>query len=650
MKIIIKTFLLQKNKISKIIVFIFSFSLFLVLWNSLEIFRLAVDNFYDGNKNRVEGLPFFFGERQNKEVVICAMKLIPEASKVYYWTIPELRNEISHECRAYEIAYYLFPVRVAYKNFNDIIGSDFIICEEVFKEQCSRELRKIELSDSSQFFHLVFENNAIAIFAKKGKSLFHPKSTESNETFKKRMSLVQVSAINVLCGVVGIVILFLTGYLFLLLPFCFDIRRYFVGVNCMPLSFTVGAALIGITFFYFSFCLPIFKSFYVWFIPLIILISLFILNRYFRKGDIEKNSLWGREFQLDVGREGKSVKVAKIATIIVLFCVSFVVLSLTFSIGAYDAPGQGVWGFKARQLLYYSGVEADFLRDDFSQYSHPDYPPLWAVLLAWISVFSSGSYNEIAGKILSSSILFMLLWSVFIIFSSFRKNSLISLLFTVMFAGNFYFMHVSSSYYAEPLLCLFIIWGLFFLVKYLEKRKIIYFYCAFLLLGMSALVKNEGVAIFTISAFLFFIFRGKEFFFIFIIMILTFGVWFIFKEFTGIKAYDFNFSLLRVLSEDFRLNCFLSLKSLLNSFFLSPLDTCFFWYLFFLLLWTVRFLPKEKLFILLLFCLYVFTITVIFGFSVRRIDWHLRVMPRLLILAQIIASISILVLRRDELE
>jgi len=646
MKIRLITFLLLKKKFSKIVsLILLSLALVFTLWNSLKIFSIAVDNFYDSKRNISDGLPFFFGERQNKETVISAMKLIPEGASIYFWTIPELENEISHECRAYELGYYLFPSRMIYKNSKDIIHSDFVICESCFKDLCSRKLTEIELLSSGSSFQNVFENNAIAIFAKNEKKILLNNSPESNEIFDKRISMIRISPLDILCGLTGIVILFAIGYFFLSLPIFFELRKILSFISFISLSFIMGVALIGLTFFYLSFFISVFNPLTTWLITSITIFSLIFLNWYFKDNKkIEKNI----QTQKVLKEKDKITKIANFASICLLFCTAIAVSALTFSIGAYDAPGQAVWGFKTQQLIYYGGIKKDFLSDPSIMYSHPDYPPLWALLLGWFSTISTGSYNEITVKFLSLIIFFILLYSVFEIFRSLDRNSLYSSIFTTTFAGNFFLMHISSSYYAEPLLCLFILWGLYFLLKYFETETNTYFYLAFSFLGISSLIKNEGIVIFIISTILFFILSKKKYVFsIFMLILFTFTTWLIFKIFAGIKGYDFDFSIARISNENFKLNCFLSLKSLGEALFLSPVNTCSFWYLSFILIllsfsYPKKFLSKEKLFIFLLFSTYLLAITVIFGFSVRRIDWHLRVIPRLLILAQCIASLLIL--------
>ena len=73
-----------------------------------------------------------------------------------------------------------------------------------------------------------------------------------------------------------------------------------------------------------------------------------------------------------------------------LFSVSLVALREPFAIGDYV----GSWGLKARALFRWGSVEGTFRVDPWGISAHPEYPPLWPLLLAGFSSLR-GHYDDL---------------------------------------------------------------------------------------------------------------------------------------------------------------------------------------------------------------------------------------------------------------
>ncbi len=80
-----------------------------------------------------------------------------------------------------------------------------------------------------------------------------------------------------------------------------------------------------------------------------------------------------------------------------------------------------------------------------------------------------------------------------------RVGILLSLGVSAIFAGNYYFIYASGAYYAEGFLALLVLLGFFMLTRYLQGGGDMFLVFGFSLLGVAALVKNEGIAIYVIT-------------------------------------------------------------------------------------------------------------------------------------------------------
>ena len=73
-----------------------------------------------------------------------------------------------------------------------------------------------------------------------------------------------------------------------------------------------------------------------------------------------------------------------------LFAVSLVALREPFAIGDYV----GIWGLKARALFRWGNVDGVFRVDPWGHSAHPEYPPLWPLVLAGVSSLR-GRYDDL---------------------------------------------------------------------------------------------------------------------------------------------------------------------------------------------------------------------------------------------------------------
>lgn len=132
-----------------------------VIYNGRLIFDEACYNLSEGYGNIDQGKPFSCGWGNDYNLLDIAKKNIPQDSSIYYWTIPELENEIATECQAIALNYYLYPVTVYYKNSRNIGLCSFIICENVFKPRLDCELTLLELDSG---FSEIIHNERYAVF------------------------------------------------------------------------------------------------------------------------------------------------------------------------------------------------------------------------------------------------------------------------------------------------------------------------------------------------------------------------------------------------------------------------------------------------------------------------------------------------------
>ena len=124
--------------------FIFLLCLVIVILNFNWLRIRIVENFEDGLRNVSEGDGFIGSFGPSPDLIKLAIKHIPEKSSVYYWTISHPDLNTAAECRAVRINYHLKSVTVYYRNENNLIESEFILCEESLYSHFLQRLIEIE--------------------------------------------------------------------------------------------------------------------------------------------------------------------------------------------------------------------------------------------------------------------------------------------------------------------------------------------------------------------------------------------------------------------------------------------------------------------------------------------------------------------------
>ncbi len=162
---------------------------------------------------------------------------------------------------------------------------------------------------------------------------------------------------------------------------------------------------------------------------------------------------------------------------------TFLAVRQPLSLGDYVA----IWGLKAR-ALYASGDLASLFRvDPASDFSHPEYPPLWPVLLAG-SAKLLGRYDELLLSLLRPALLAL---AAALTFARTRAPLPARLLAAAALVLLPYFQTAAYVGYAETLLLVLVLAALLLLES--PHPTPVTPWAAGLLLALAALTKQEGV-------------------------------------------------------------------------------------------------------------------------------------------------------------
>lgn len=265
------------------------------------------------------------------------------------------------------------------------------------------------------------------------------------------------------------------------------------------------------------------------------------------------------------------------------------------------------------------------------------------------------------------------------------SSTVTSLILATLFCGGMGFFISSTVLYSENLMLLYILWGSYFIYRYIKesidsRESLSLLISGFLLLAGGASVKNEGLIYFTIAT-------------VFVIMMhlirilrtiimhkesgtenlkkelikairavivggsvsLLFIVpWLLFRYHYDIEVRDFSLTekLKLIFKEGFVHSGSYevlkqSISKFANAMFIDVTVSCGLWYFLILLLLRLRkkMFRKENLFLLLMIFLPVAIFAVSFIFSTRMLDWHLNAVPRLLLAPLLISCLMIFVNR-----
>ncbi|GEM_PF-2269729 len=223
-----------------------------------------------------------------------------------------------------------------------------------------------------------------------------------------------------------------------------------------------------------------------------------------------------------------------IVTIVAMFlivCAHSVLMPL------YEWDSFAIWGLKAK-VLFYEGLGSDYFQNPNLAYSHLDYPLLVPFLMSAGTFSSAGYSGEMTSKIIFP---FLYLGFVYLIYSAmrWRFSRNMSLLLTAVFASTPALVRWSGAGTADMALAFFYAGSVFYLIKFLEERKILGLIVSAVFSLLCALTKNEGLPLAVINIVILMIFLpsprlGFKGFRSFLIYIAIFAVlflpWFMFSH------------------------------------------------------------------------------------------------------------------------
>lgn len=161
---------------------------------------------------------------------------------------------------------------------------------------------------------------------------------------------------------------------------------------------------------------------------------------------------------------------------------SFLALRQPLSLGDYLA----VWGLKARAIHFSGELSSVFRVDPAGEFSHPEYPPLWPLLLAGAAKLL-GRYDELILALLRPLLLAL---AAALTFARTRASLPWRLLAAASLVLLPYFQTPAYVGYAETLLLVLVLAALFLLEGPVPTPFTAP--CAGLLFALAALTKQEG--------------------------------------------------------------------------------------------------------------------------------------------------------------
>ena len=370
---------------------------------------------------------------------------------------------------------------------------------------------------------------------------------------------------------------------------------------------------------------------------------------------------------------------------VIIFAVIFIE-----SIGDTESmPMQAVWGYKAKVFYLEGRIPVSFFTDPDIPFTHQSYPLLFPIMLTW-SYFCMGGVYEPMLKVIPPLLGVLIYLSLYGICRREGCSKIKSLMISTLFCGGATFNLCSTILYAENLLILYELWGVYFLYLYLRNRDFSLFsfdcqskvdiqvslrndylllYSGFILLAGGACVKNEGVIYFGIATVytllllctVFFrycvVWRKKEVVGVnsvtscgsicrVVVVVLISGIflivpWMLFRYFLDVPVGDFSIieKMRTIYNEGFVASgsygvLKMSVKKFIDAMFVDLTISCGVWYFLATALIILRkqLLQKEVVFLILMIFVPIAIFAASFIFSTRPLGWHMDAIPRLLLI------------------
>lgn len=347
-----------------------------------------------------------------------------------------------------------------------------------------------------------------------------------------------------------------------------------------------------------------------------------------------------------------------LTSILLMICAGVLfglIFTLALSQAASASPGQAVWGCKAMVIYKEAGIPVSLFTDITEPYTQQSYPLGYPLLLAWCHM-CMGEFNDHLIKLVPALISVLVFLTLYSIFANESLSRTKSLLLSLLFSGNYIFIACSTTLYADNLLLLYTIQGFYLIYVYLKNRRNAdCLYLGLFLLAGGAWIKNEGLLYFLLAVLCILILdfgkpRRREILrtyipAIFISTAVCILPWLMFRYYLEIALYDFAFSMGLQLStaEIFGILKQSALRALSNMF-VRVGDNCGVWYaLIFVLAFYGKKIAQNKalLFPLMITFSAILFFILIFVFSTRPPDWHLRSIQRIFLIPTALAWMSV---------
>lgn len=328
-------------------------------------------------------------------------------------------------------------------------------------------------------------------------------------------------------------------------------------------------------------------------------------------------------------------------TLIVLSGILFILLFIGSISDADSYPMQGVWGYKAMVIYKESTIPLKLFTTPSLIYTHQSYPMGYPTMLAWCYM-GMGEFNDSLIKLIPPILGVLVFLSIYTILRKEKITTNVALLLSLIFCGSGTFNLCSTTLYAENLMLLYLLWGIYQL--YLSfKTDTTPKSIGIILLAFSTWIKSEGIIYFISIAVLIIIFHFMRqekkklleslrlFAIVGVVLILP---WIVFKYYFHINTRDFNILGVLTIPLSKTLSVLkLSTLEFSKSLLVNIKGNCGLWYLIIaIMILYIKKVLKEKEIMLFIFST-LLTIIIFWGvfiFSTRELSWHMDAIPRLL--------------------
>lgn len=355
-------------------------------------------------------------------------------------------------------------------------------------------------------------------------------------------------------------------------------------------------------------------------------------------------------------------RLLQIILILALILLFLLIGAISLTEAVSDRPGQAIWAFKAKVFFTEQSIPTALFKDNFRPYSEMSYPLDYALFLSWLYMWM-GEINDHLIKLVPALLAMLVGVLMYSICRDQQMSMNKSLAFTLVLCGNTPFIACGQQMYAEHLLTLQVLAGFYFLYCFLnntEQKRLLL--AGFLLLGGGAWIKNEGLLIYTVAFALLLLLRGSRKWNIrnlakdlpamitpALIFILP---WFLFRSLLNIPTIDFNFGKIIDINQWFFLpNIKEIARVFLKKMFLEIRYSCGVWIL--LAFTTIVHAPqlarrRASRFLAIAIAIIILVYFAVFLFSTKRLDWHLRIVPRILLVPSSLALMLVALTTRSQ--